>query len=62
MLFDTLVAEPDLWDQFLLGIIAFRLNPIEGMSEFLGLLQENSVAYDNLKKMITTNPANLRGM
>jgi predicted metal-dependent phosphotriesterase family hydrolase len=33
--------------------------PIEGMSEFLELLREAGVGSDDLKKMITTNPANL---
>ncbi len=33
--------------------------PIEGMSAFLELLREAGVGSDDLKKMITTNPANL---
>ena len=33
--------------------------PIEGMSEFLGLLRQAGLGSDDLKKMIATNPANL---
>jgi hypothetical protein len=36
--------------------------PVEGMVTFLKLLLEAGLAYDDLKKMVTTNPATLLGL
>jgi len=36
--------------------------PVEGMATFLKLLLDAGLAYDDLKKMVTTNPATLLGL